>query len=92
MKHKIETAADGAVTIDVAVAEISKAKLMDGLKHCQSGQCGCPTDEYDKLAAIKVAENDDGVHIHLTAKSDTTIDTDEVEKCLSWMKDQAEKS
>lgn len=90
MKHTIKSNGD-TVDIDVTALADQKAELLDGLQKCQSGTCGCPTDEYKNIESIDVADNDDAIHIQLKAKADAKIDTGEVEKCFDWMKGQAQK-
>lgn len=91
MKHKIEPTNAGVVDIAVNVQGQEQAKLLDGLQQCQSGNCGCPTREYEKLDNIDVAADSNGVRIRLEAKPNAEIDTQEVEKCLNWMSDQVKK-
>lgn len=90
MKHRIKSSGD-TVDIDVTAKAEQKAELLDGFKKCQSGTCGCPTDEYKNIDNIDITDSDDAIHIQLKAKADAEIDTAEVEKCLDWMKGQAEK-
>lgn len=92
MKHQIKTSNTGTVRIDVFAKNKEQNVLMDGFKQCQSGRCGCPTDAYDQIEDIDIDQDTDGIRLRLKPKSGTEIDTDEVEKCLDWMEDEARRN
>lgn len=57
-------------------------ELLDELEKCQQGQCSCPTDEYKKLDSMELEQKEGSIKIQLTAKSDQTLDKEEITKCL----------
>ena len=82
MKHTVKTTQDGVVEIDVSAQSAERPKLMENLQQCQSGQCGCPTDAYDRIEDIALSQDATVIHMRLKPKDGETIDAAEVEKCL----------
>ncbi len=66
--------------------EGKKAELLEAFQECSEGRCTCPTEEYQKVAALEVTEGDDEIQLSIKAKEDEQIDTAEIEKCLDYTK------
>ena len=43
-----------AVAIELTEVEGKQEELLQAFGECQSGQCSCPTDQYEKLGAMQV--------------------------------------
>lgn len=50
------------------------SRLLQSMQECQWGQCGCPTDQYDKLDAIEVEAREDEVTVRLRPLSGERLD------------------
>ncbi len=74
------------IEIDVTELEGKKDQLLEAFQECSEGRCTCPTNEYQKLAALDVIDSGDAIQLSLTAKPDEQIDTSEIEKCLEYTK------
>jgi hypothetical protein len=61
------------------------------MQDCQQGRCGCPTDQYDRLAGMDVAATDDKVTVRLRPRSGERFDADELRACLDYTTAQAEQ-
>ncbi len=66
--------------------EGKKAELLEAFQECSEGRCTCPTEEYQKVAALEVTEGDDEIQLSIKAIEDEQIDTAEIEKCLDYTK------
>ena len=62
---------------DVAGQEQESAEA-----RCQTGQCSCPTDEYQKLASMDVQHTRDAIRIRLEPKAGQVLDTRQIAVCL----------
>ena len=78
-------------TVSIEVSDVSgKAnRLMQAFGECQSGQCSCPTDEYAKLASMKVEQSGDGIRIQLEPKPGERLDIGEIAACLDYTTDKS---
>ncbi len=77
--------ADGdSVAIEITGVAGRQAELLEAFGECQGGQCSCPTNEYEKVAAMEVQPAGDRIAIRLTAKPGLTLDTAEIEACLDY--------
>ena len=85
MEAKIKKT-DNGIQIDVTELEGKKDELLEAFQECSEGRCTCPTDEYQKVAAMQVTDGDDTIQLSIIAKDDETIDTAEIEKCLDYTK------
>jgi len=91
MKHQIKTTKTGSVEISVDVSEEERAKVMSSFEACQRGQCGCPTQAYSKVGKMDLTADEDGININLEPIDGAVIETAEVEKCMTWTKDQLQE-
>lgn len=73
-----------AVSIEVAVVGGRQQQLMQAFGECQAGECSCPTNEYEKLAAMEVKEEGGLIRIHLEPKPGEKIDAAEIAACLDY--------
>ena len=64
-------------------------RLLEAFGECQAGQCSCPTDEYRKLASMKVEQTDNGIRLRLEARPGEKFDTSEIAACLDYTTAQA---
>jgi hypothetical protein len=62
-------------------------QLLASFQECQQGRCGCPTDQYDRLAALAIEECEDQVAIRLSSHEGERLDVDQLEACLDYMVD-----
>ena len=87
MKTKIVTDKHG---VEIRVTEIASHadELMSAFKECQEGRCSCPTQEYDKLASLRVEQSLGGLNVSMKSKKGQKIDVDEIEKCLEHTKNR----
>ena len=75
---------DGRVQILVAGVSGRSPQLLAALQNCQEGRCGCPTNEYDRLAAMEVGGGEDEVRIRLDPKPGERLDAEQVAACLDY--------
>lgn len=73
-----------AVAIEITGVAGRQAKLLEAFGECQEGRCSCPTNEYEKVAAMEVEPGEDRIAIRLEAKHGTTFDTAEIAACLDY--------
>ncbi len=85
MEAKI-TKTENGIEIDVTDLQGQDAQLLEAFQECSEGRCTCPTEEYKKVAAMTVTNEDDEIQLSIKAKDDETIDTAEIEKCLDYTK------
>jgi hypothetical protein len=64
-------------------------RLLDELAKCAAGTCSCPTPQYEKLSAIDVRAQPNGVAVNLKVKPGEQIDSADIEKCLEHTARQA---
>jgi len=72
------------VAIQITGVGERQDELLQALGECQEGRCSCPTDEYEKVAAMEVQPGQDRIDIRLGAKPGTSLDTSEIEACLDY--------
>lgn len=91
MKYNIRESEAG-IDIDVIDVGDKQQELLTAFQACQSGQCSCPTDEYEKLDAFAITEDEGGenIHLHLSAKPGMHIESAEIDRCLSYTVQQVE--
>ncbi len=89
MKYDIRES-DAGIDIDVVDVGDKQQELLAAFQACQTGQCSCPTDEYEKLDALAITENGESIHLHLTAKPGMHIEPAEIDRCLSYTVQQVE--
>jgi hypothetical protein len=82
-RYRIEEK-ESTVSIVVTDAGRQKDQLLEAFGECQSGQCSCPTDEYQKLATMDVQQAGDLIRLRLEAKPGEKFDTSEIAACLDY--------
>lgn len=85
MEAKI-TKTEAGIEIDIKELEGKEVQLLEAFQECREGRCTCPTEEYQKVAAMTATNVDDQIQLSIKAKDDETIDTSEIEKCLDYTK------
>ena len=90
MRYEI-TEHDSGVEIRVQDTAGRTSEVLTSMQACQQGRCGCPTDQYDRLAGMDVAATDDEVSVRLTPKPGERFDSDELRACLDYTIAQAEQ-
>lgn len=75
---------DSTISIEVAEVGGHQDQLMQAFGECQSGQCSCPTDEYEKLASMEVEQVEDLIRLRLEPKPGEKFDTSEIAACLEY--------
>ena len=78
------TAADEGLAIEISGVGERRDELLSAFSACAEGHCSCPTNEYEKLEAMTLEPSDDALEIHLRAKAGTTLDPDEISRCLDY--------
>ena len=78
------TPADTGVTVELTGVGDKRPQLLAAFGDCQSGQCSCPTTEYEKVEGMEVAPSGDTIAISLRAKPGTQFDTDQIAACLDY--------
>ena len=79
------------VSIELTSVTGQEQALLKAFGECQAGQCSCQTDEYEKLASMRIAEAPDRIELLLEAKPGERFDVDEIEACLDYTTDKAGK-
>ncbi len=74
----------GALEIEIVGVGDQRDALLAAFGECAKGNCSCPTNEYEKVAAMDVRTSPDAIHILLGAKPGTEFDTREIEACLDY--------
>lgn len=75
---------DSSVAIEISGVAGRQAELLEAFGQCQEGQCSCPTNEYEKVAAMEVEPTADRIAIRLQAKPGTSFDAAEIAACLDY--------
>lgn len=82
-EYKID-ATGTAVAIQITGVGDRQGELLQAFGECAEGRCSCPTDEYEKVAAMEVQPGEDRIDILLEAKPGTSLDASEIEACLDY--------
>ncbi len=82
-EYKIN-ATGATVAIQITGVGERRDELLGAFGECQEGRCACPTDEYEKVAAMEVQPGQDRIDIHLESKPGTSLDASEIEACLEY--------
>jgi hypothetical protein len=73
---------DATVVIELVDVGGKQEELLDAFDECRSGRCSCPTNEYEKLAAMDVEASTEQITLRLQAKPGTAFDSSELAACL----------
>ena len=82
-EYKVSATGAG-VAIQITGTGGRQGELLQAFGECAEGRCSCPTDEYEKLAAMDVQPGEDRIDIRIEAKPGTSLDTSEIEACLDY--------
>jgi hypothetical protein len=63
--------------------------VLGAFEACRTGNCSCPTDEYENLESLDVQTEDNTIVLTLTPKQGATLDQTEIRACLDFTLDQA---
>ena len=92
MKYQIDKNQQG---VEITVEELSEQKkqqILTEFQLCREGKCDCPTDEYDKVAAVEIKSTQDHqIKLNLKAKPGQKFDEDEIGKCLDHTQKKTNK-
>jgi hypothetical protein len=72
----------GAVVVELTEVVGRQEELLEAFGECQAGRCPCPTDEYEKLAAMDVQAGQDRITLRLEAKPARALDPSAIAACL----------
>ena len=78
------TTAEAGLTIQITGVGDKRDELLTAFGECKDGQCSCPTDEYQKVETMEVAESEDAIAIRLRAKPGADFDTLQIAACLDY--------
>lgn len=90
MRYEI-TQSGPDIEIHLSTAAGQASWLLQSLQDCRSGQCGCPTDQYDKLAAMEIGAGGDEVTVRLHPLPGERLDPDQIQACLDYTTTAAEE-
>jgi hypothetical protein len=81
MRYKItEHGAEVEILVQDAVGHAPQ--VLAAFQQCQQGRCGCPTDQYDRLADMAIEEAEDRVAVRLRPREGQRFDIDQLEACM----------
>lgn len=85
---------DDGDDVEIRVQETGEhtPQLLASLRQCQDGNCGCPTDQYDRLADMSVDVAGDEVAIRLRPRSGERLDVGQLQDCLDYTLAQSQNS
>jgi hypothetical protein len=81
MTYRIAPTAEG-LHIHVSTPTDRQQALMEEFGRCASGNCACPSTQYEKLEALTVQTGADGVQVELKARAGEVLDAGDIAKCL----------
>ena len=83
----IKTAKNKGI-VEIAINDLgdAKARVMQSLGQCQSGNCNCKTQEYQKLEKMEIKEADNNLTIKLHPKDGENLDVNEINKCVDTLR------
>ena len=67
-------------------------RLLASLQECREGRCGCPTDQYDRLADMTIEADAGEVTIRLRPRDGESLDANQLQDCLDYTVAQSQKS
>jgi len=72
------------IEIHLRDAAGTSSQLPQPLQECQSGQCGCPSGQYDKLSAMEVDAGHDQVGARLQPLPGERLNPDQILACSAY--------
>ena len=88
-RYRLTEEAGSLVSIEVTEVAGRQEQLLGAFAACQAGRCSCPTDEYEKLDAMKIASNEDEIRLRLTPKAGEKFDLAEIAARLDYTTSKA---
>jgi hypothetical protein len=83
MRYEVnEHETDVEIQVSDAAGRISR--VLQSMRECQAGQCGCPTNQYDRLAGMDVHAGGDEVTVLLRPLPDQRLDVEQLRVCLDY--------
>ena len=82
MKFKVNELGTG-LSVEITELDGRQEKVLEAFKACSEGNCSCPTNEYKNMKNLDIQISDEVIKLELTAKEGTTLNKDEIEKCLN---------
>jgi hypothetical protein len=82
-QYQIE-ASDTTLAIEITEVGERQEQLLEAFGECQGGTCSCPTNEYEKVAAMEVTPTPDRIDIRLRTKPGLRFDLAEIAACLDY--------
>lgn len=82
-QHQVREDSTGVV-VELTDVGSKREVLLHAFAECQAGRCDCPTDEYDKLADLKVSNVGDSITVRLATKPGEKLDTAQIETCVVY--------
>jgi hypothetical protein len=73
-----------AISIELADVQGKQDELLQAFRECRTGQCSCPTDEYEKVAEMRLDSDEQQITIQLRPLVGERFDTDEIAACLDY--------
>ena len=67
-------------------------QLLASLQECREGSCGCPTDQYDRLADMAIEVDADEVALRLRPRDGERLDVGKLQACLDYTVAEAQES
>lgn len=84
MRYRITEDARAAVEIHVIADLEHQPQLLESLAQCQSGNCSCPTDQYERLETMHVQADGENLRLRLVPRPGQRFDTAELRACLDY--------
>lgn len=79
-----------AVSIELTDVEGKQEELLEAFGECQTGQCSCPTDQYEHVAKMELDSDDQRITIRLEPVTGERFDAEEIAACLNYTIAQTE--
>lgn len=92
MAHYRIKESESAVSIELTEVAGNQEQLLGAFAACQAGQCSCPTDEYQKLAAVDIQQGAEEIRLELEPKPGEKFDLSEIAACLDYTTANATKT
>jgi hypothetical protein len=70
--------------ISIVLTEVGgrQDEFLNAFADCASGQCSCPTDQFEKVGSMDIHPGEDQIALRLNAKHGTRFDSSEIAACL----------
>ena len=90
-RYRMEQGPQG-IAIELTDVAGRREELLAAFEECQSGQCTCPTDEYQKMASMDVGSTDDEIVLRAWPRAGARLDVDEISACLDCTVSKIERA